>query len=72
MDKLFSLVIAAMLYVAATRPAYAYFDMSTFWLVVQAVVAVFAGALLTVKLYWSRLVGWFRRGRNKEPTDVNE
>lgn len=72
MDKLLSIVFAGMLCLATTRPAYAYFDMSTFWLVLQTVVAVAAGALLTVKLYWSHLIDRFRRGRDKEPTDVNE
>ncbi len=69
MSKAVAVVIAGMVFFAAARPAFAYFDASTFWMVLQTAVAVLAGALLTVKLYWKKLTGWFRSVRRRTRTD---
>lgn len=69
MSKAVAVAIAAMVFFAASRPAFAYFDPSTFWMVLQTLVAVLAGTLLTMKLYWKKLTDWFRSIRRRATTD---
>ena len=42
-------------------PAYAYLDPGTGSMLVSAVIGVAAAVALAVKMFWYRLVGWFRR-----------
>ena len=44
-------------------PAYAYIDPGTGSALIGALVAVFAGIVATVKLYWHRLIGLFSRDK---------
>jgi hypothetical protein len=44
-------------------PAHAYVDPGTGSMVLQMLIAGAAAGFTTIGLYWSRLVGWFRRGK---------
>ena len=58
---LFVLVLAACLSFAA--PAYAYLDPGTGSMLVSAVLGVAAAVALAVKMFWYRLIGFFRGKR---------
>jgi hypothetical protein len=57
-------VLVAM--VVYAPPAYAYVDPGTGGLVLQLLLGGVAGALVIVKLYWEKLTGLFRRGKNAD------
>jgi hypothetical protein len=44
--------------------AHAYLDPGTGSIVIQAIVAGFFGALLGVKLFWHKILGFFKRSTN--------
>jgi hypothetical protein len=54
-------VLAPLLLVIQTDPALAYIDSSSVWMGVQAVVAVLAGGVVALKLYWSQFRDRVRR-----------
>ena len=56
-----ALVLAACLSIAS--PAYAYLDPGTGSMLVSAVLGVAAAVALAVKMFWYRLVGFFRGKR---------
>jgi hypothetical protein len=56
-----ALVLAACLSIAS--PAYAYLDPGTGSMLISAVVGVAAAVGLAVKMFWYRLVGFFRGKR---------
>lgn len=54
-------------------PAFAYIDPGTGGLLIQLLLGGLAGALVIVKLYWSRLKAFFAGGdRDKEPGHKRE
>ena len=55
------LVLAASLSIAS--PAYAYLDPGTGSMLVSAVLGVAAALALAVKMFWYRLIGFFRGKR---------
>jgi hypothetical protein len=56
-----ALVLAACL--SSTSPAYAYLDPGTGSMLISAVLGVAAAVGLAVKMFWYRLVGFFRGKR---------
>ena len=52
---------AAILILILPTPALAYFDTYTFSMVLQAMEASLAGGAVVLKLYWDKIVGFFRR-----------
>jgi len=56
-----ALVLAACLSIAS--PAYAYLDPGTGSMLISAVLGVAAAVALAVKMFWYRLVGFFRGKR---------
>jgi hypothetical protein len=56
-----ALVLAACLSIAS--PAYAYLDPGTGSMLVSAVLGVAAALALAVKMFWYRLIGFFRGKR---------
>ena len=56
-----ALVVAACLSIAS--PAYAYLDPGTGSMLISAVLGVAAAVALAVKMFWYRLVGFFRGKR---------
>jgi hypothetical protein len=56
-----ALVVVACLSIAS--PAYAYLDPGTGSMLVSAVLGVAAAVALAVKMFWYRLVGFFRGKR---------
>ena len=61
------LTIAAWLLVLA--PANAYVDPGTTGYVFSLLVAFFAAAGMTLKVFWRRIVGFFRRGDDGDTPD---
>jgi hypothetical protein len=53
------LVLALFCLLAIPAPAHAYLDPGTGSLILQGLVAAFAGAVLALKLYWSRIKAFF-------------
>ena len=48
----------------------AYLDPGTGSLILQAIVAAFAGAVVAVSVYWQKIKAFFRRSsRDSEPSD---
>jgi len=45
----------------ASSPAHAYLDPGTGYLVLQAIVGAVAAGLVLLKMYWYRVLSWFRR-----------
>ena len=56
-----ALVLAACLSIAS--PAYAYLDPGTGSMLISAVLGVAAAVALAVKMFWYRLIGFFRGKR---------
>jgi hypothetical protein len=56
-----ALVLAACLSIAS--PAYAYLDPGTGSMLISAVLGVAAALALAVKMFWYRLIGFFRGKR---------
>jgi hypothetical protein len=56
-----ALVLVACL--SITSPAYAYLDPGTGSMLISAVLGVAAAVALAVKMFWYRLVGYFRGKR---------
>ncbi len=48
-------------------PAHAYLDGATVSIVLQAIVGAFASILVFGKMYWSRLVNFFKRSGDNTP-----
>jgi hypothetical protein len=56
------LVVACL---AMARPAYAYLDPGTGSMLLSAVIGVIAAVALAVKMFWYRVLGWFRGPRRE-------
>ncbi len=56
--------------IAVTAPAYAYVDPGAGSMLLQLILGSVAGALIVLKLYWSRVKALFSRGRAR-PGDAS-
>jgi hypothetical protein len=63
------LFVASGVSLLAASPARAYIDPGTGGYVVQLLVGGVAGALVVIKLYWSKLAGILRRQREQDDAD---
>lgn len=59
-------LIPLTLFVIAANPAHAYIDPGSGSVAVQAILAGFLGFLLALKIYWKKIVSFFRRGEKTE------
>lgn len=59
------------LYFISTKSAYAYIDPATGTLILQLLVAAFATAIATIKLWWYK-VKMFFKGEKPEDTAISE
>ncbi len=66
------LAVLLALFVLLPSSAQAYIDPGTGSYLVQAVVAVVAGGLMTLKLQWHRVRSFFARGAEPEAPDSEE
>ena len=64
------LAIGSLSFLGFTTPAYAYLDPGTGSIILQGLIAGVAGALVVVKLYWSRLKTFF--SSKKPDTETEE
>ncbi len=66
-------LLVLVLFLLPARDAWAYLDPGTGSFMLQAVIALLMGALLTLKLYWQRLKSFFsslsRRDRGDDPEE---
>lgn len=60
LSRVLALTVIAWLFVVA--PAHAYIDPGTTGYVFSLLIAFFAAAGMTLKLFWRRIVGFFKRG----------
>jgi hypothetical protein len=60
-----TLFIATLIVVAPTGPAHAYLDPGTGSIILQGLLAVIAGSAVTLRLYWSKVKGFFGRGKTE-------
>ncbi len=61
--------LSLLLLITAMAPAHAYIDPGTGSMLLQLLLGGVAGALVILKLYWSRFRAWFDRGRAR-PADA--
>jgi|LWDU01.1.fsa_nt_gi hypothetical protein len=54
--RIFTLIL---LYILLLKNAYAYLDPSTGSMIIQSAIAMFAGALYTGKVYWTKITLFF-------------
>jgi hypothetical protein len=68
-------VLALLLAVASPETAEAYLDPGTGSMILQVVLAAIAGVLVTLKMYWARIRGFFAersRGRGTPAEHADE
>jgi len=63
--------LACVVYGLWPRPVCAYLDPGTGSYLIQMLIAAVVGVGFAVKLYWSRIKGWFNRGEPEE-AEVSE
>jgi len=61
---LFTISLTAAI-VFLTKPAYAYLDPGTFTYFLQILIAGLVGISVTIKLYWSNIVSFFKNSPHK-------
>ena len=66
--RLLALNLVLVLFVAGVTPAYAYLDPGSGSMMVQLLLGGVAGAVVIVRLYWTRLLTWL--GLKRDKTDV--
>jgi uncharacterized membrane protein len=55
-----------------TPSAYAYIDPGTGSLLVQGLLAAVAGAMVTIRFYWQRIVAFFGRDKNRDSKNQDD
>ena len=60
-DFLFLAGLSAAMSLVLTQPAYAYLDPGTINMVVQMVIGALVGGLVTIKIYWTRIMAFLSR-----------
>ena len=63
MSRALRIVLALVACLAIASPAYAYLDPGTGSMLISAVIGVAAAVALALKMFWYRLVGFFRGKR---------
>ncbi len=64
-DFLFLASLSVAMSLVLTEPAYAYLDPGTINMVVQMVIGALVGGLVTMKIYWTRIVDFLSRRSKK-------
>ena len=52
--------------ICITIPAYAYLDPGTGSMIIQVIIGVVAGALVTLKVFWSKIKAFFNRSQTQD------
>lgn len=65
-----SIVVAAIISVASSEPAFAYIDPGTGSMILQGIIGGVAGGLFIMRTYWARVVSFFSGGRKGAPAEV--
>lgn len=65
-------ILGAMFLVTLTRPSYAYVDPGSASIVITAVLGGIAALGYTVRLYWQRFKGLFKRDRRNQTQATGE
>lgn len=66
-----TLFLAVMAWLAALPSAHAYVDPGSVSVVFQALIAGIAAAGTAVAMFWSRIVGFFRRSPKPDPAETD-
>ncbi len=71
LDRLLTALILIFVFGVFTPTAHAYLDPGTGSIIVQAIIAGLAGSLLALKMFWTRITGFFsgllvRNGKKKQ------
>ena len=64
------ILIAMMVLLALSQNAYAYLDPATGSIILQGLLAAAAGAMITIKLYYYQIKGFFTRNKGKSPDNT--
>ncbi len=56
----------------AASPAYAYLDPGTGSMLLQGLIAAVAGVMVTARMYWHKIKGYFGRGSNTGKHQPND
>jgi hypothetical protein len=74
MKRIELLLLAMLLSVAHVESAAAYLDPGTGSILLQSILALVAGAAVTLKLYWGKLKGYFAHGKSDpaHPSDERD
>lgn len=68
MMRLARLASIVVLLAFVARPSYAYLDPTSGSMILQAIVGGVAGAIVVIKMYWHRILGFFGvRKQHDEP-----
>ncbi len=64
MDRVFAALLMSLALIPlllTSEPAYAYLDPGTGSMVLQAIVAGVLGSMFAIKMYWAKIVAFFRK-----------
>lgn len=64
-----TLFLTVMAWLAVLAPAQAYIDPGTGSVIFQALIAGLAAAGTGIAMFWSRIVGFFQRGRGSDTSE---
>ncbi len=65
-----SSVVAAIILVAASGPAYAYIDPGTGSMILQGIIGGVAGGLFILRTYWAKVTAFFSGARKNTAASV--
>ena len=69
LSNTFRTFLSSLLLFSITPGAYAYIDPGTGSLLVQGLLAAVAGSMVTIKIYWHRILTFFGRRRDTDRED---
>ena len=69
---LFRRCLVVILLFSVAPGAYAYIDPGTGSLLIQGLLAAVAGAMVTIRFYWHRILTFFGRDKNKDNKDQDD
>ena len=72
MNNLIKISIHSLVFIHYATPSFAYVDPGTGSIILQALIALLAGAVVTVKFYWHKLLKLFglEKKKNSDKNDI--
>ena len=60
------LLLSVIILFLTVQPAYAYIDPGTGSVILQAIVGLFFAGAVTMKIYWGKIISFFKRDKNSK------